>query len=202
MEIRLPNWEFLLPFDEYDEEELEANGDIWRPCPSFPGHDASFNGWVRSWVMPGHKVNGYYFEGKRVNSPDGVVKNKTRGQLVADAFLVPREPLWQLRYRDGDNLNASVPNLSYEPHHDRAIRNLALAKHSAERKSHCVHNHKLTDESVRTKPDGTRMCLVCSRAHSSMQFERKKLQRKGLDASHVTFEYVLKRKGVYFAEPE
>lgn len=200
METRLANWAYLLPFDEYDEEELEATGDLWRPCPSFPDHDASYNGWVRSWIMPGHKVNGFYYEGQRVNSP--TVKNKTRGQLVADAFLVPKEPLWQLRYLDGDNQNASLPNITWEPHRDRALRNLALAKHTTPMKSHCVHNHKLSTDTVRTKADGTRMCLVCERAHSSMHGYRRRAAARGEDTSHITFEYTLKRKGVYFAEPE
>lgn len=193
------NKKYLLPLDEEDEEELMDLGDLWRPCPNYPGYDASWNGWVRSWIQPNHTVHGFYYEITRVNPlVNGVRVNRHRGQLVADAFLIQPEPEWQLGYLDGDKTNFAVKNLTWETRVSRLERAQAT-KRLHQHKSHCRWGHEKTESNVSVKDEVSWMCLICARAHASRYGEIRTLKSKGLPYDHVTFEYVLKRKGVWIA---
>jgi hypothetical protein len=195
------NRRFMLPLDEYDEEELMLSDDLWRPCPSYEGYDASIKGWVRSWVSPRHS-QGLIHEGRRINvRRNGEILNRTRGQLVADAFLVQPEPTWQLCYLDGDNKNFEAKNLTWEPRQDRVTRANAMGKHFGQNKTHCKWGHPLSDDTVRITVGGSRMCLVCARAHASMNQYKRRLLAKGETIDHLTFEYVLKQRGDW-VEPQ
>lgn len=195
------NKKYLLPLDDEDHEELTDLGDLWRPCPSYPGYDASWNGWVRSWIQPHHTVHGFYYEVTRVNPVvDGVKLNRHRGQLVADAFLVQPEEAWQLGYVDGNKSNFAAKNLTWEPRVTR-LQRAQESKYQNTHKSHCVWGHAKTEDNVSVKDVVSWMCLICSRAHASRYQEIRTLKRKGQPFGHVTFEYVLKRKGVW-VEPE
>lgn len=201
----MSNHRFLVPLDEDELDELQMNDDVWRPCPNYPGYDASWNGWVRSWTVPNHTVHGYYYEVHRVNPKvNGVVLNRHRGQLVADAFLVQPEPQWNLTWLDGDKTNHAAKNLNWEDRLTRVQRANQAAKLNGNRphKSHCIWGHELSGDLVRITGDGSNMCIVCSRAHASRYQEIKTLKKKGLPHDHVTHEYVLKRKGVWVPEEQ
>lgn len=195
----------LIPLDEYEQDELADTDDVWRPCPNYPGYDASWNGWVRSWIVPNHTVHGYYYEVWRVNPRvNGEVLNRNRAQLVADAFLVQPEPKWQLRFLDDDHRNAKASNLDWEERYDRLRRNETERRLNPNRtrQTHCKWGHELNDETVRLTGEGSNMCVVCARAHASRYGEIRTLKKKGEPHEHVTFEYVLKRKGVWVPESE
>ena len=199
------NSKYLLPLDEYDQEELDLYGDLWRPCPSYPNYEASYGGWVRSWVTVSglKRHNPYYHEGHRLTVllGDGRLVNRTRGQLVADAFLVPPEEMWQLCYLDGSNKNPSARNLSWEERVDRLIRAEAEGKHPEKNKQFCEWRHPLFGDNVKLNSLGSRACVICMRAYSSRYGMVRRLKRKGLPFEHVTHEFVLKSRGDW-VDPE
>lgn len=194
------NVRYRLPFDEYDYEELDLSGDLWRPCPSYPGYEAAYSGLIRVWRKFGETSYPYILISKKVQvTRDGVSRKISRALLIADAFLIPPQEGWAIRYINGDNTDFSMPNLMWEPRQNRVARANAMGKHFGRNKSHCVHGHPLSGDSVRITSGGSRMCLVCARAHTSMYQEKQTLKKHGLPFDHVTLEYVLKRRGDWVA---
>lgn len=191
----MANLKFFLPLDDDETEELMLSDDVWRLCPSYPGYEASYQGWVRSWIAPGQghiykagqtRANPYFHEGRvlNVHVEGGGTVRRNRAQLVADAFLVQPKEHWQLRYIDGNNRNFKATNLEWEARQDRVIHVARPDKLAG--RTHCLWGHPVAEGQG---------CVVCARTHSSMYSEKRRLKRKGLPFEHVTFEYVLKRRG-------
>lgn len=195
----------FIPLDDYDQEELDLSGDVWKVCPNYPEYEASYNGWARSWVTISgvRRHNPLYHEGLRlvVRMPDGSLVNRRRAHLVADAFLVPREPLWQLLYLDGNNSNTAARNLAWEERQARLIRAEEQGLIPHDRKTACKWGHSLVEGSFKLTALGARDCLICARARSSCYRRKLSLTAKGLPSDHLTLEYVLKERGEW-VEPE
>lgn len=118
-------------------------GEIWKPCPTWPGYEASTHGRIRSqYTVLSCKAiqNGYPTCSPSV---DGRQRSVLVHRMVADAFLGPCPSGQEVRHLDGDRMNRRPENLAYG---DRAANQNDRVAHGTSNHGERNVNAKLTAE--------------------------------------------------------
>lgn len=107
---------------------LDANNELWRPIPDYPGYSVSSHGRVRSEVrfIERRNQNGYWlpqkllcpgYDGKGYlrfsTSHRGKIRTMYVHRAVALAFIGPQAAGFEARHLDGNSTNNQLDNISY-----------------------------------------------------------------------------------------
>ena len=126
--------------------------EVWKPCPSWPGYEASSLGRIRSVDQVLINSLGYARNWKgRVRSPhynsEGYAHLIIRGKtakvcwMVADAFIGPRPEGQVVRHGPGGSSDDRPENLCYGTQAENIGDSVAAGTHRNVRKETCPNGH-------------------------------------------------------------
>lgn len=155
---------------------VRNNTEEWRPVVGYEGlYEVSSHGRVRSLVNAKPRIL------KRIRNDHGYLnvglyrdkKQQRIGvhRLVATAFIPNPDGLPFVRHRNDVPHENNVSNLTWGTAGDNGVD--ASLNGARPRKTHCNHNHALTDDNIYIDR-GARVCATCSRARSRANYARQK----------------------------
>lgn len=160
----------------------------WRRHPEYSAYEISDDGRVRSidrlityrngvqvWtrgreLSPSISNYGYHIFNINIS---GKGLKRPAHQLVAETFIGPRPPGYDIRHLSGDKLDNHVGNLAYGTRSENILDAVRHGTHRQTRKTHCDAGHELTEENIYRSKTG-RCCRVCRRNYTNAYYQRKK----------------------------
>lgn len=94
---------------------------------------------------------------------EGVRCMRPIGTLVAEAFIGPRPPGYELCHNNGDSSNDSVGNLRWDTRAENMRDRVRHGTHHKKNKTHCPRGHEYAGDNL-MMDEGRRRCRTCTRA--------------------------------------
>lgn len=148
--------------------------ELWMPCPSYPGYEASDNGRVRSVDrtivdaanrtrrMAGRVLSQAVTpKGYLKVSPGRGVTGKVH-QMVCEAFNGPRPtPAHEVRHLNGDSQDNRPENLVWGTASENRQDTLRHGTHNFAKRDECANGHRYTEANTYRLTKGGRGCREC-----------------------------------------